>query len=105
MVARSGDALTTAIVASTATAYAVNAVAGGAATSYIIPSSGIYYIGIAINTSNAPTVNSFTSTAGAVTVPPILAGTSDGSLTTPHAFPYTPAAITPTATIPLMWVS
>lgn len=105
LLAISADATSTAITASTPVVYPVATVASGAGTSYVIPSSGLYYLGLNLTTSNSPVLESFNTLVGANTPVPILSGTSNTSLTAPQTFPTTATAITATAGTPLFWVS
>lgn len=110
-VAVSADALTTAITASTTTApvtvaYPVATIASGAATQYVTPSAGFYYIGLAVNGSSTLLTTGYTSILEAINTVPIMAGTSTVSTTTPTAnFTTAQTAITGVAAVPYMWLS
>lgn len=91
------DGLTTAITAGLTLTSPIAAIAQGAATSFTTTYTGLYYVGLLITAGTMPTVEGATGVATASTVPPILSGTSTGSLTTPTAFPTTATALTPTA--------
>jgi hypothetical protein len=90
-------ASTTAIVASTPFAFPIATVAAGAATSFTTTYSGLYYIGLVLNTTNAPTLCAQVSFAATNAFVPILGGTSTAGLTAPSTFPTTAGAITATA--------
>jgi hypothetical protein len=97
MLAVSADATTTAMPASTVTTYPVATIAQGAATSFTTTYTGLYYVGICVVAGTQPTWQGYTGTATDTTIPPILAGSSTGSLTGPPTFPTTAGTITPTA--------
>lgn len=106
LVATSADATSGAIAASTPITYAVATVAAGAATSYTVPTSGLYYVGLMVaNGATQPSGSGITSTAASTGIVPILSGTSTGSLTTAPTFPTTATAITPTTGIIQMWLT
>ena len=106
-VAVSADATTTAITASTAVAYAVAHTTAGVATSYVVPTSGVYYVGLMIATSNAPTLVTATGISHVNALPPIATGTSGTGLTTPDSAttPTTAGTITATAATPYFWLT
>jgi len=97
LLAISADGTSTVITASTVVTYPVATVAAGAATSYITPYSGLYYIGLLIATTNAPTFTALTTFATVNSLVPILGGTSTASLTAPSTFPTQAGTITGTA--------
>lgn len=86
-----------AIAASTVIPYPVSTIAQGAASSFTTTYSGLYYVGIMVVASTQPTWQGVTGLVTDETIPPILSGTSDGTQTTPPAFPHTIATITPAA--------
>lgn len=110
-VAVSADALTTAITASTTTApvtvsYPVATVAAGAGTTYVTPTAGLYYIGLAVNGSSTLLTGGFTSILEAVNIVPILAGNSTTSTSTPIAVGgAAQTAITGVAAVPFLFLS
>lgn len=110
-VAVSADATSTAITASTTTApvtvtYPVATVAAGAATTYVVPSSGLYYIGLAVNGSSTLLTTGYSGLLEAVNATPKLAGNSTTSTTTPIAVGGSAqTAITGVAAVPYMWLS
>ena len=91
------DGLTTAITSGLTLTYPIATVAAGAATTFTTTYTGMYYMGLLITAGTMPTVEGATGIATAATIPPILSGTSTGSLTTPTTFPTTAGTITPTA--------
>lgn len=103
--ATSADATSAAITASTTVTYAVATTAAGTVTSFTTTYTGLYYIGLNITTSNAPTFTTATGNAHVNGIVPILAGTSTTGLTAPTTFPTTATAITATATVPLFWLT
>jgi len=105
LLAISADATTTAITASTAVTYPVANVAAGAATSFTTAYAGLYYVGLLIATSNAPTFTSLTTFATVNSLVPILGGTSTASLTSPSTFPTTAGTITGTAARLYFWLT
>lgn len=107
LVAVSADGTSAAIAANTVLSYPIANVAAGAATSYIIPTSGIYYIGILVtNGTTQPTFAGSTSgNAASNAIVPILSGTSNTGLTTPPTFPTTATAITATAGVLYVYVT
>lgn len=112
LLATTADGTSTAITASTSTTpsiltAAVATTAAGAATTFTTTYSGLYYVGIMVSSSSAqPTLSAYSSVAAMVNaIPPILAGTADGSLTTPETFPFQSATLTPTVAVPYLFVS
>lgn len=107
VVANTADATSTAVVASTPVTYAIANVAAGAATSYTVPTSGLYYIGINVTTSNSPTFSGYTGLAGRDTnVTPKLNGTSTTGNTTPLAVGGSAqTAITAVANVPYFYLT
>lgn len=108
LAAISADATTRAITANTEVTYPVATIASGAATSYTTKINGLHYIGQLIATSNAPTFAGIAATnltTAVTTLPPIMSGTSTGSLTTPSTFPTTYTAPTPTAGMRYQWLT
>ena len=97
LLAISADGTTTAVTASTVATYPVATVAAGSATSFTTTYSGLYYIGFLLVTTNAPTFCAQTGSIIANALPPILAGTSTASLTSPSTFPTQAGTITGTA--------
>lgn len=98
LLAISADETTAAMAASTIQTYPIATIAQGAAASFTTTYTGLYYVGIVVVAGTQPTWQGLTATdATPTTLPPILAGTSTGSLTTPSAFPTTAGVITPTA--------
>jgi hypothetical protein len=99
-VAVSADNTTTDLTASTVATYAVANVAAGAATSYVVPASGMYYLGfmMAVATT-APTMAGYTGVAATVNnLVPKTSGTSNtGATTPPSSFTAALTAITGTA--------
>lgn len=90
-----------------ATAWAAQAVKTLNLTStYVVPTSGKYYIGLMVAGATPPNLRAKT---GVVTqasgLAPILGGTSDTGLTTPPALPFTAAAITAQSALPYGYVS
>lgn len=61
-------------------------------STYTVPASGLYYLGVMVAAATPPSIASATSTAAITGVAPILTGTSTGSLTT--TAPNPAAAIT-----------
>ena len=107
-VAVSADATSTAIGASTVNTYAVAATAASAsATSYTVPTSGIYYVGLLITVSTTmPTLQGLSITTSVSTVPPIMCGASTVSLTVPPTFPASASTtITPSAICYYTWLT
>lgn len=110
-VAASADGLTTAIVASTTTTpvtqtYAVANIASGAATQYVTPTAGLYYIGLAVKGSSTLLTSGFTAILQGINVVPILAGNSTTTTTVPLTnFTTAQTAITGIAAVPYMWLS
>lgn len=106
LLAISADGTSTVITASVPLVFPIATIAQGAATSFTTTYTGLYYLGLMVSSSSAqPTLATRTSVAGATTVPPITAGTSNTGLTTPSTFPTTATAITPTATIPYAYTT
>lgn len=68
------------------------------ATPYIVPATGLYYLGVMVKATTVPTLLGHTNVAAAITngIAPILAGTdaTNNALTTPASAPATAAAIT-----------
>ncbi len=68
------------------------------ATPYIVPSSGLYYVGCMVKATTVPTLLGHTNVAAAITngIAPILAGTdaTNSALTDPASAPATAAALT-----------
>lgn len=62
------------------------------------------YVGIMVAASTPPTLQSASGHAGGNTIPPILSGYGDGSLTTPASGPDTVTALTAVATTPYAYV-
>lgn len=110
-VAVSADATTTAITASTTTApvvvtYPVATIASGAATQYVTPSAGLYYVGLAVNGQSTLLTSGYTAILEGLNVPPIMAGNSTASTTTPIAVGgAAQTAITGVAAVPYFWLS
>jgi hypothetical protein len=80
----------------------VSATPGGtqaAATSFVVPYNGLWYVGFMVAvTTTVPTAVSLVQNNAAINaVVPILGGTADTGLTTPSTAPATAAAITATA--------
>lgn len=76
------------------------------AVTYSVTATGLYYIGIMVKATTVPTLRGVTL-AGTVAanLPPILQGTSTGSLTTPGSCPATAGALTVAASNPYAYVS
>jgi hypothetical protein len=94
LLAVTADQTTAAMAANTVLTLAVATIASGSASSYTVPTSGLYYVGVMVTAGTMP---NFMAAPGATTtggVAPAKCGTSTGSLTTPPAFPFTGAAIT-----------
>ena len=96
LLAISADGTSTAVTASTVVTYPVATLASGAGTSYVTPYSGLYYLGFALVTANAPTFTGVVGSAIANALAPISCGTSTASLTTPSTFPTQAGTITGT---------
>jgi hypothetical protein len=99
-VAVSADNTTTDLTASTVQTYAVATVAAGAATSYTVPSSGLYYAGFMIATGTTqPTMIGYTGAGTDLNnIAPKLAGASNtGATTPPSSFSSALTAITASA--------
>jgi hypothetical protein len=97
LLAISADGTTTAIGANAVLSFPIANVAAGAASSFTTTYSGLYYVGILVVAGTAPTFEGITGLTVANTVPPIVAGIGDFTLTTPSTFPHQGAAITPAA--------
>lgn len=110
-VAVSADATTTAITASTTTSpvsvtYPVATIAAGAATQYVVPTAGFYYIGLAVNGQSTLLTTGYTSILEAINTVPIMAGNSTATTTTPIAVGGSAqTAITGVAAVPYFWLS
>lgn len=107
LLAISADGTSTALGASTAFTYAIANTAAGAATSFTCTYTGLYYIGIVVtNSATQPTFTGLAATAAiAAAIPPILGGTSTGSLTTPSTFPTQAGTITATVNTLYMYLT
>jgi hypothetical protein len=104
--ATTADQTTTAFGASTAFTLAIAKTAAGTATSFTTTYTGWHYVGIAFAASvTVPTLTGVPVTAAINGIAPILAGTSDTSVTTPPAFPHTATAITATAGLPFAYLT
>jgi hypothetical protein len=91
----------------TSTAWAATALKTLAlSSSYLVPSSGIYYVGIMVAAGTVPTlatVNTGVTTHGALT--PIIGGTSSTGLTNPASCPDPAGAITASSNRPYFYLS
>ena len=105
LLATAADATSTAIVANTATSYAVATVAAGAATSFTTTYSGLHYVQLMIATGNSPTLATATGVQVVNAIPPIITGTVGTGQTTAPTFPTTLGTITATATTPYFWLT
>lgn len=112
VVASSADATSAAIGANTAITYPIATIAAGASTTYTVPTSGIYYIGIMVQNASGTEPTAIGVTGSAVAngsgtgVTPILSGTSTASLTGVLTFPATAqTTITPTAFTIYTWLT
>lgn len=106
LLAISADGTSTAITASTAVTYPVaTTAASSTATSFTTTYSGLYYVGLLIATTNAPTFTALTTFATINSLVPILGGTSTASLTSPSTFPTQAGAITGTAGRLYFWLT
>lgn len=100
------DDTTTAWAASSAKTLNIATVASGAASTYTIPSTDLYYVGIMVKATTPPTLMGFLSNNAPITgIAPIVSGNSDTSQTTPPAFPHTATSLTARANIPYAYVS
>lgn len=95
LLAITADQTSTAWAASTEKSLAIATTKEGTATSFVTTYSGLYYFG-SLQTASGSTMNfsTFTGIAAVNGLAPILAGTSNTSLTTPFTFPTTCTALT-----------
>ena len=101
-VAVSADNTTTDLTNNTVASYAVATTAAGAAASYTVPTSGLYYIGFMIATSmTQPTMFGNTGAASTINaIAPIAGGLSNtGATTPPTSFVNALTAITASASV------
>jgi hypothetical protein len=100
LVAVSADGTSAAIGANSAITFALS-------TPYTVPTSGIWYAGILV--TNGATQPTFAGANGgnvaSATLPPILSGTSNTSLTTPQALATVATTITPTVGTIYVWLT
>lgn len=76
-------------------------------SSYVVPSSGLYYVGIVVVASTPPNLVSGSvggGGAGVAALAPILTGTSNTGLTNPASAPSTASAITAGTNNPYLYV-
>ncbi len=93
--ATTADQLTAAWAGSTLQTLNIATVAGGAGSTYTVPSSGLYYVGICVaSANNLGTIVGVTETGLITGLAPVVAGSSSTAQTAPQAFPFTAAAIT-----------
>lgn len=91
-----------ALAASTPFAWPIATVAAGAGTSYTVPTSGLYYIGVMLKATTVCTLLGFTRVASGA---PILQGSANAAQAAVNAFPFTASALTETTTYHYLWVS
>lgn len=101
-VASTADQGLAALAASTPFAWPIATVAAGAATTYTVPTSGLYYIGVMLKATTVCTLLGFTRVASGA---PILQGSSNAAQAAVNAFPFTATALTETTTYNYLWVS
>lgn len=107
MVARSADGTSGAWAANTAKTFAIAQIASGASSTYTIPTTAFYYVGLMVAATTVPTLLS--APAAAITtglnLAPILSGTSNTGMTTPPGFPTTFNALTVAGTPPYVYLT
>jgi hypothetical protein len=93
-----------ALAASTVYTYAIANIASGASTTYTVPATGVYYVGIGITAATTPTyIGVVTSVANFVSLSPISSGISSTTYTTgPPSFATTFTVTTANPQVP--WV-
>lgn len=75
------------------------------ATTFVVPYSGLWYVGIMVAATTPPTLRGKADNSALIHgIAPIIAGTSTGSLTTPSTAPAPAAAITATVNLPYAYV-
>ena len=90
--ATTADQTTATIANATYYSYAIAAIASGAASSYTVPTTGLYYIGLAITATSQPTIvtpNSTVTNSTLGAVLPYTCATAGPSFTGPPTFPTT----------------
>lgn len=102
--AASADQALANMAASTEFHWPVATIASGAAASYTVPSTGLYYVGLMLKAGTMCSIADATLGSGAQGAP-ILAGSANAAQTGPNAFPFTASALTALATYWHLWVS
>lgn len=76
------------------------------ASPYVVPASGLYYLGITVVATTVPTLRGVLGGNAVIFgIAPILAGTSDTGLTNPASAPATAAALTASTAMPYAYVT
>ena len=83
---------------------AIANVAGGAATSYTVPSTGIYYVGFCVSGTTLPTTTHANVNAVITATAPRRSGRATGQAT-PPTFPYQLGTVTNVAYIPYLYAT
>lgn len=103
MLAVTADQTTTAWAGSAVKQIAIATTAQGSQASFTTTYTGFYYVGFCMTASTVSTLLGIGHAAGGgalLGLAPTIAGTGTASLTTPPAFPFTSAAITPNVNMP-----
>jgi hypothetical protein len=88
------DDTSTAWAATSEKTLAVSQIASGASATYTVTADGLYYLGVCVNAGTMPNWTGVIGSAPAVSLAPIICGTSDTISTGPPAFAKTYGAIT-----------
>jgi hypothetical protein len=97
LLCNTGNQGATAIASTTGYAYPIVTANGVAASSFTVPTTGLYYVGISISATVVPTMQGSGTTGTMVTIPGLTAPILDGSAATqatPPAYPFNAGAIT-----------
>lgn len=101
-VASTADQALASMAASTPFAWPIATTAAGAATSYTVPTTGLYYQGVMLKATTVCTLLGYTRIASGA---PIIQGSANAAQAAVNAFPFTASALTETTTYHYLWVS
>lgn len=90
--ATTADQLTASWASFTEKTLNISKIASGSASSYTVPSDGLYYLGVSISASILPDLMSAAILGNTLALAPALHGVT-GSASTPPAFPFTASSI------------
>lgn len=91
------------ITALTGITWPVATIASGAASSYTVPTTGLYYVGMMLKGGTMPSMAGMAGNT--YTLTPYAAATADTAQSSVKAFPFTAAAFTASALTFYIWIS